>query len=354
MTIEVLRRRGFELGSITLENNVENQDPVTNWQQGKPLLLTGMCLNALDEYRHYLGDAEKLYVAILDQQECDVLFSEAPYHDRLAPSFEPLGCSVNEGDSQEIETAFFDAVNGDALVAQDLWVKVSWLSFYEHDASLRFRFSFGVDHIEDVAADQLRQNYAAHLAEAIFPESRIVTQNQALIDKLQEILACIEIKFVERIIYFNSPQGGAYLHHDRERGHDGVVYAQLSGMTFWLALPKQSLVDEIIAFVSCCTDQDTWPATLDAAMQKELVNLANDKQALAAQLDSFANTTLIHLINESKAFVQQLINAGHARVVRAGDAMLLPQQSDHKCCWHSVFNLGNEAGQALSFAIRTR
>ena len=131
-------------------------------------------------------------------------------------------------------------------------MKASWLSFYEGDASLRFRFSFGVDFVEDVAADQNRQHYAALLTEAVSPESKIITDNQQLKHTLSQTLGSEEFRFVERIIYFNSASGGAYLHHDRERGHAGVVYAQLTGQTLWLALPQQALIDEINLFVKTC------------------------------------------------------------------------------------------------------
>jgi len=80
--------------------------------------------------------------------------------------------------------------------------------------------------------------------------------------------------------------------------------------------------------------------------------LANDTERLNAELDSFANDNLIQLINETKAFVQQLIAAGHGHLIETGDVLLLPQEDQNKCCWHSVFNLGEESGQALSFAVR--
>ena len=54
---------------------------------------------------------------------------------------------MNEGDDQEIETVLFDALDNGEVVAEDLWAKVSWLSFFEEDSSLRVRFSFGMDHV---------------------------------------------------------------------------------------------------------------------------------------------------------------------------------------------------------------
>jgi len=252
---------------------------------------------------------------------------------------------------QEIETVLFDVMENDELIAEDLWVKASWLSFYEEDASLRFRFSFGVDLHEDVAADVLRQSYSALLAEAVFPESSIITKNSELNKQLFAILACDEAKFVERIVYFNAPEGGAYLHHDRERGHAGVVYAQLSGRTFWLALPRVDLIKEIIDFVANCKNEG-WPASIDTTMQNELIALSNNPASLTDELESFSNTTLIHTMNETEAFVQQLIRNGHSRQLQAGDMLLLPQETADKCCWHSVFTIGEETGEALSFAIR--
>ena len=160
-----------------------------------------------------------------------------------------------------------------------------------------------------------------------------------------------DIRFVERIIYFNSPQGGAYLHHDRERGHAGVVYAQLTGSTFWLALTRKCLVDEIIFFVRSC-QESSWPNHITLEMQVELSKLAQEPKQLPAELESFNNDTLIHLINETKPFIQQLISNGHSRTLQSGDILLLPQETDDFCCWHSVFTLGETSGEALSFAIR--
>lgn len=345
-----LSRRGFDLGSI--DRHAEHDDKLDNWRQGKPILLKRECIEQLPRYSTAIQQSHALYQFILGEEECDSLLQNSPYKERLETHFESLGSSYNEGDDQEIETLLFDAIESNEVIAEDLWLKISWLSFYIEDASLRFRFSFGVDNVEDVAADTQRQDYAAILTEAIFPESCLITENEALIQKLCQTLDCQSIRFVERIIYFNSQDGGAYLHHDRERGHAGVVYAQLSGETFWLALPKQILADEIDSFVTQSSNNNTWPESVDTTMRSELSELIGDKEKLSDELESFSNSTLIHLINETQEFVQLLILGGHGRYVQAGDIILLPQESDLNCCWHSVFNLGEEPGEALSFAIR--
>jgi len=348
-----LNRRGYHLGDLSCHSPRSSNDKLNDWQQGKPVLLQKICLLQLAQHSENIKQSYLLYLAILDNEECDPILAQPPYSNRLNHHFEPLGSSVNEGDEQEIETILFDAVEKGGILAENLWMKISWLSFHEEDASLRFRFSFGVDNIEDVAADKQRQHYAALLTDAIFPESGLITQNKQLIKQLQEILACDVPSFVERIVYFNSPDGGAYFHHDRERGHAGVIYAQLSGSTFWLALPKQALMQEITFFVKQSQANGIWPKTIDSTMQNELNKLASNSEKLSSALESFSNSTLIHLINETKPFVQQLIKNGHGRIVQSGDVLLLPQETDLNCCWHSVFCLFDEPGEALSFAVRS-
>jgi hypothetical protein len=341
-----LHRRGFSLGIASTRQTITND--LECWQRGFPVLLLAECLAALPTHKGNILQTENLVASILEENECDSVLAEPPYKDRLEPKFQSLGSIYNEGDQQEIEMVMFDAMDGETLIAEDLWLKASWLSFNEDDVSLRFRFSFGIDHQQDVAADPQRQKLAAELTDAVFPESSVITDNHALIDKLKTILASDEINFVERIIYFNGPNGGAYLHHDLERGHAGVVFAQLTGHTFWLALPKQALVEEIIRF----SKSHPWPDSLTLEMRNEMSDLIGDRSYLAEQLGLFANTSLIHLINETEEFVQFLISRGHCAQLQAGDVLLLPQATAETCCWHSVFSLGDEMGQALSFAIR--
>lgn len=323
-----------------------------DWLQGNPVLLRKLCQPQLDHYAADLAQSDSLYRSILAGQECNSILGTQPYATRLERHFEPLGGCVNEADEQEIETLIFDAITEGGPAVEDLWIKISWLSFYAEDTSVRFRFSFGEDYVEDVAADRVRQHYAAVLSDAVFPESRLITDNPRLIAQLKLLLSTEQVYFVERIIYFNAPQGGAYLHHDRERGHVGVVYAQLSGATFWLALNKRSLLREIITFISHCNETNLWPEDINCSYQHRLSALASNPERLSVELESFANDDLIHLINEERAFIQQLIANGHGRTVKSGDVLLLPQDTELDCCWHTVFSLGQESGQALSFAIR--
>lgn len=347
-----LYRRGFGLGTAP-RKSAAKADSLENWSRGLPTKLEGVCNDAISAHSHDIQQTEKLVLSILEGESPEALLAAEPYVNRLARMFDPMGAAYNEGDDQEIEMVMFDAISQHSDTAtcetvEDLWMKVSWLSFHDEDASLRFRFSFGVDLEEDVAADPIRQTAAAELAEAVFPESAIITTNRRLLDHVKTVLNGDTPRFVERILYFNAPNGGAYLHHDLERGHAGVVYAQVSGATLWLALPQQQLVDEVANFIQT----HALPSSLSDTAQQELRSLAKDTEHLSQQLNSFSNDSLIHLINETQEFVQFLISQGHYRVLTAGDVILLPQKDAERCCWHSVFCLGEEMGQALSFAIR--
>ncbi|RBP52691.1 hypothetical protein [Arenicella xantha] len=343
-----LTRRGHKLGNAPSENTPQTRTNKSAWQAGYVSLLPAVCHDQIPLNFDSIQQSETLVQAILNEEQCDQILDHAPYRSRLEPMFENLGSAINEGDDQEIETVLFDAMDDENCIAEDLWMKVSWLSFHDEDASLRFRFSFGIDLAEDVAADPHRQEYAAKLADAVFPESTIITDNPTLLRKLEEIVDSPSIRFVERIVYFNAPSGGAYLHHDLERGHAGVVYAQLTGHTYWLALPRSALIDEIIAFV----DANSLPSSISSEMRTELILLVKQPIRLAQELDSFANSSLIHLINETQGFVQHLLARGFGTHVAPGDVLLLPQTNVESCCWHSVFCVGDEMGQALSFAIR--
>ena len=363
-----LIRRGFKLGPTpkgcgqNIATAASPEELRQSWQQGISVHLPTVFEHDKNQNLKHIQDASHLFQNLLEGEPLDDLLDQQPYSSRLQSEFDCLGSSINPSNEQEIETVFFDAISGNET-EQDLWVKASWLSFSEDDFSLRFRFSFGVDFEEDVAADPVRQSLAANLADMVFPESVVATQNQQLNSLLQNTFECNSLTFVERIIYFNSPNGGAYLHHDHERGHAGVLYVQLTGQTVWLALPEYKLIDEIVLFVQACKKNNCWPDNLNDEQIANLLGHTCSRSSLKDALLSFTDSSLIHLINETKEFVQHLIERGFAVVLTSGDGILLPQNGftsseknqpliTNSKCWHSVFCLGEQAGQGLSFAIR--
>lgn len=155
------------------------------------------------------------------------------------------------------------------------------------------------------------------------------------------------------MVYFNAPNDGAQLHHDVERGHAGVVFAQLSGSTFWLALAKPTLMDNLIEFVGDVGRQDDIAAVLPSpADQQQLRQLCQHRQHLTDYMEEPDHELVEAIFDRCPAFVQHLINAGYSHTLVAGDVLLLPQRDIDNCVWHSVFTLSDHPGEALSFAVR--
>lgn len=347
-----LQRRGYDLGTITSQSETVAPLPSTKqvsdmWQQHKPVLLKAWVLDTLAAQRVHIEARELLVMAILQGNIPSESIVAGPWQER----FSLLGSSDESHDPQAIEKIFFAALQHKEE-HDNLWCKASWLSFYDDDASLRFRFSFGMEGFEDVAADPARQQSAADLCAALFPESAAIEKNESLNDLMQTILGTAA-SYVERIVYFNAPNGGAQMHHDVERGHAGVVYAQLTGKTFWLALSKPLLVEEICNYHKT---QDNLAERLfsDPSMQAAFKQLLADQHALRAYLNQEDHELLEVLMDQHGDFVRHMIQQGHGFIVHAGDVLLLPQQDLETCVWHTVFCLGDEMGQALSFAIRGR
>ena len=340
-----LLRRGFEYGWITLAARPSMPSALEvskAWHNHEPIFLPAILDDTLPLYQSDLAQANLFMEQIRQGAELSEVLETEAYDSRLQPAFELSGASFEDNDEQAIEKVIFDCWENDEMIADNLWCKASWLSFDEEDGSLRFRFSFGYEGYEDVAADPVRQGLAAKLTDAIFPESVAVTTHPTLNTILQTMLNCSRVGFMERIVYFNAPNGGAQMHHDVERGHEGVVFAQMNGSTFWLALSKPKLMDEIEAFLAQAPS-DQW---------SHLRKLASDRQALSDYLEDRDHEWAEELIDRTPAFFQHLIEGGYAYVLEPGDVLLMPQQSLETCVWHSVICLGDETGEGLSFAIK--
>jgi hypothetical protein len=351
-----LSQRGVQLGWIAEQRRPQvpaAAEARTAWQAACPLLLPGMAAAELPAHAPAIAAAHDLMEAILEGEDLERRLQQEAYAARLASRFELLAASYDEGDAQQIITLEFDALEHGAVAAENLWIRVSWLSYEEDDASLRFRFSFGMEHYEDVAADPARQRHAAALCEALFPESVLISANEHLNAYLRELLGGREFTYVERIVYFNAPGGGARFHHDVERGHLGVVFAQLSGRTAWLSLSTEQLLDEVQSFLDRRDADALLRASVrPAAARAELLALASNREALADYLHRRDNDPMERLLNCTPAFTRRLIEDGHAFILHPGDMILLPQHDVDRCAWHAVYCLDEVPGEALSFAVR--
>ena len=353
----LLRRRGTTLGWIAVTPQVDIADHFgvlsERWHSARPYVLPGYCCAAIPSYQHQIEQSNLLMLSIAAGESPADLLEQSSYSERLQPRFEMLAACSDEGDPQEIETIEFDVMNGDEIVAENLWCKCSWLSYENDDASLRFRFSFGMVGYEDVASDVERQLYAGELTEALFPESAIISNDTNLEQQLCAVFDVNKLAYVERIIYFNAPNGGAHFHQDVERGHLGVIFAQLYGRTCWAACSKHDLMDEVQIFVgnheNCLALQ---ALLIDEAAYQSLVVIVEDREKLSNLLDENDNKLIDLLINRCPQFYQQLSDHGHVYILTPGDIMLLPQKNSDECCWHTVCCLDDYAGEALSFAMR--
>lgn len=354
-----LARRGYALGWIGSSTTPQRLSPEKEkqaWHHSEAVFWPGMLTEQLSGHASDLEHSYNLYLNVLEGASCVDVLEAASYHAELDAQFNLVSCSYDESDLQQVERLDFEPATVDSSDDLDLevWMKASWLSHEEDDASMRFRFSFGLDGCEDVAADPYRQTLTSQLAQIIFPESRIITENAALANELKQLLEVDAVEFVERIVYFNSPDGGAQFHQDVERGHLGVIFAQMSGRTAWLALSKKQLLHEILTFLA---SEDARSILTDVLSKKYLTQLfrhANDPAYINAWLDQRDNDALDTFINQTPAFTQQLVDHGYAYVLHPGDVLLLPQQGMDDCAWHSVFCLDEEPGEALSFAMKQR
>lgn len=243
--------------------------------------------------------------------------------------FAPAGASIDAGDEREIEKVFADRLRGGRRVARDLYAKLSWIATDERDVSLRMRFSFGSETLCEWQQETRRAPHAEALAEAVFPESDVLTGHAGLVALVGALIRRAP-RFGERIVYNNAPGGGAIFHHDVEPHQLGVLYGQLAGETGWLALPRELLVNEIAAALSI-----------------------RPKRALA-RLEREDDAELARLLNGTPAFTRTLVRRGSFVHLRAGDALLLPSPTPEATCWHSVFALGARPSLAHSYGIFAR
>lgn len=353
-----LLRRGLHLGFVAGENDQstpESDAIVEAWCNHRAIHLPAI-IN-VSAFQTAIEQAHTLMEQVLDGESPADVFEASPYAEWLKlgqseAAFVPAGAIHDEADPQEIEKVLFDVEKKGTAIAEDLWCKASWLSYHEEDASLRFRFSFGMEGHEDVASQPERQRWAASLCDALFPESQALTANPAILKLLHDVLGG-NPAFVERIVYFNAPNGGAQLHHDVERGHAGVIYAQMSGNTVWLALDKQTLIDEIVVFVNDSVHAEAVEQVLPSADDRAaLQTLAGNRHKLSDFLEEFDHELIEALIDHSPEFTARLVEQGYAHMLQPGDAILLPQHDLETCVWHSVFCLDDEPGEGLSFALR--
>ena len=125
-----------------------------------------MLADQLPRYTDEFDTSYHMYINVLDGASCTELLEAAPYHAELDAAFSLVSCSYDESDLQQVERLEFEPATAASSedVDSEVWMKASWLSHEDDDVSMRFRFSFGLDGHEDVAADPYRQTLTSQLA----------------------------------------------------------------------------------------------------------------------------------------------------------------------------------------------
>jgi hypothetical protein len=327
-----LRRRGVEHGAFVPAPPPSSvKDARERFAADRPVLLEGALLPFSEEVRRAAAEASRFFSAarrgggVAD-------FVRARLADRR--DFDLVGSSTDAFDAREIEKFYVHERAGGRRVAKDLYAKLSWISENEDDGSLRVRFSFGSETLGDWTRDRRRATAADRFAEVVFPEGRALARNAA-IRRFVEACVKTEVRFSERIVYSNAPNGGAEFHHDAEPRQLGVLYGQFRGETAWLALPKRELAEALASF---------------GAKGRLRAALATPKAALRA-LDDQNDAALRRLLDATPRFTRALVERGALIRLRAGDALLLPSSGFDACCWHAVFALGAAPSLAHSYGI---
>jgi hypothetical protein len=345
---------------------------LARWHAAQPIVLRGAAtaddLRAFDDR---IDAALDLHAVLQEPRGLRAWL--AGVDEDLAPEFAPLPSRARlfdpERDLDRVAFASFSPSarpgrNGRGRKVDDLWVKSAWLSTVEDDASLRVRVGFGRERDDDASGDLLRHRLVAELATRLFPESALVSANPSIVQLVERMIAAPAL-LTQHIAYWNAPDGGALFHHDAfaedeeesgRPGQLGVGYLQLAGSTAWLALSIEDLARRVREFAECLSEGDLpWVAAQlfpDEAARKRFDALAGDDRALRVELARPACGALGPLVNRGPEFTAWLADAGHAAVLRPGDAILLPNHGLSRTAMHSVFCAGDEVAYALSLAIR--
>lgn len=276
----------------------------------------------------------------------------------LAPDFERLGAEQTAPltDERDLARVGFSWSGDDGASVSDLWIKSQRLSTHPEDASLRVRFSAGEEVDDDASRDQHRHRLVARLAERFVPEIAALHRDGELRSLIGEWIRSRPL-LTQAICYWNAPNGGALFHHDAfdepaEGRQRGVLYAQLTGSTAWLALSLDDLMARVREFVEPLEPEDLAGLCGAPGEGDSLALLIGSDKRLRQELAAPGCGRLAHLVNRGPEFTGFLADAGHGFIVSEGDVILLPNHGLGNTCMHSVFCASEEPAFSLSLAIR--
>ena len=352
------------------------------WADARPILLRGLLDSTLPGFAPLIAERSKLHEAIRTDGALDA-FLEASLG-RLDPRFtvrgaeesDALGEAADAENLRDIERRFLGFDGGEAdRKTPNFWVKTQRLSDHEEDMSARVRISFGVEVDDDASHDEVSHRVVEKLGRELLPETALIRENKELEKLLVELDLIEEVEesddgpqppqgahyFTQDIAYWNAPNGGVLMHHDafdedynhRQRG---VVYAQLSGVTAWIALSTQELAARVTEFVEFISEGEMpWLKSAlfrghqGATLMRKILK---GGRFVYEELDKPGCGQLARLVNRGPEFTNLLADAGHAFMVRPGDVLVMPNHGLGHTLLHSVFCASAEPGYSLSLALR--
>jgi len=333
------------------------------WLAARPIALPGIARSLLQSERDELALADRLHSELCEGGGLRPFVAQRIA--RAGEAFEVLPRTRPFDDPErDLERVYLASPppTPRGRKVQDLWLKSGWLSTFDEDRSLRVRVSFGREREDDASGDLLRQRLVARLAAAVLPCAAAAVADPQLRARIEGLIGEPAL-LTQAIAYWNAPEGGALFHHDafhedgRDTGQLGVCYVQLSGATFWLALSTQDLALRVREFVEVIGDGELpWVRARLAPSARDLRNLQQlvaDDEGLVRELGLPGCGRLAQLVNHGPEFSSLLADAGHALLLHAGDALLLPNHGPELTAMHSVFCAGEETGYSLSLAIRS-
>lgn len=320
-----LRRRGADLGHAVVVDRTPPtpREAAQRWCDAEAVFLPGMLGDRPRQFAAPIASSLAMFERL---RRGGALIDELTQRLASDNRFAYVGRTRPCPDPRDVEFVVVEAVDGDAVVAPNLWAKLAMIA-PGRDRSLRIRFAAGTDQYEQwMATTSLQAGWVDVFARSAFRECDAVLGCRALRRTLDALLQRPH-RLSERILYNNAPDGGAVFHHDAEPGQLGVVFSQLQGRTGWLALPKLRLADLLVR-----------------------AGHAKDRRRALLALDD-NDERLLPVLNRDADFTALVAAHGGLFVLEAGDCILLPSHSIEQVTWHSVIGLGEQPSLAHSYGL---
>lgn len=356
-----LERRGRDHGRVALLPRSLAQPPAKRredrgrWERARPVFLPRSLAGALPLWR------PEIFRSTADGQHLQTAPGalRARLEERLGGKRSRFAVEPDPREPADAERDIEVVGVADRSGAgRDLWVKSGRLSTHPLDRSLRVRFGFGREGADDDSRHGPSHRALAALLGEVVPEAELIEGAREVWTHLAGV-AGERLYATGAIQYWNLPQGGALWHHDAfsaddRAGQRGVLFAQLAGATFWLALSIAELAGRLAEFGALLAtgempwlEERTGPEALVA-----LAELGRRPAELITELALPGQGRLGPLTECGPEFTLFLVDCGHGLVLEAGDVLVLPNGGLAKTCMHSVFCASPGPTYALSLGLR--